>query len=99
MPADGIGAAAKIQDFGTCPADSSRTTLSGCRRARKRARCLFLALRVGSLRRTDSFAIEGIADIREALLPVGATRKTLSRHKREDFAAMHRRACVVDCGP
>jgi hypothetical protein len=44
LPADGIGAAAKIQDFGTYPADGSRTTLSGCRRARKRARCLFLAL-------------------------------------------------------
>ena len=35
-----------------------------------------LAHRVGSLRRTVSVAIEGIADIREALLPVGATRMT-----------------------
>jgi hypothetical protein len=89
MPADGIGAAAKIQDFGTCPADSSRTTLSGCRRARKRARCLFLALRVGSLSRTDSVAIEGIADIGEALLPVGATRLTLSGQSASKFAVMH----------
>jgi len=32
--------------------------------------------RVGLLRRTDSVAIEGIADIGEALLPVGATRMT-----------------------
>jgi hypothetical protein len=35
-----------------------------------------MALRVGSLRRTDSVAIEGIADIGEILLPVGATRMT-----------------------
>ena len=34
------------------------------------------------LRRTDSVAIEGIADIREALLPVGATRMTPLRHAR-----------------
>ena len=38
-----------------------------------------MALRVGSLRRTDSVAIEGIADIGEALLPVGATRMTRTR--------------------
>ena len=31
------------------------------------ARCLLLAHRVGSLRRTDSVAIEGIADIRRSL--------------------------------
>jgi hypothetical protein len=37
-------------------------------------------IRVGSLRRTDSVAIEGIADIGEALLPVGATRMTQLRH-------------------
>jgi hypothetical protein len=36
--------------------------------------CQLGAVRVGSLRRTDSVAIEGIADIGEALLPVGATR-------------------------
>jgi hypothetical protein len=35
-----------------------------------------MAHRVGSLRRTDSVAIEGIADINEALLAVGATRMT-----------------------
>ena len=35
-----------------------------------------MAHRVGLLRRTDSVAIEGIADIGEALLPVGATRMT-----------------------
>jgi hypothetical protein len=35
-----------------------------------------VAHRVGSLRRTDSVAIEGIADINEALLAVGATRMT-----------------------
>src|SRR5882757_2382635 len=39
------------------------------------------AHRVGSSRRTDSVAIEGIADIRQALLPVGATRLTQTRHE------------------
>jgi hypothetical protein len=39
-----------------------------------------MAHRVGSLRRTDSVAIEGIADIGEALLPVGATRMTRLGH-------------------
>jgi hypothetical protein len=45
-------------------------------------------IRVDSLRRTDSVAIEGIADIGEALLPVGATRMTQLRHGRlKTFAA------------
>jgi hypothetical protein len=45
-------------------------------------------IRVGSLRRTDSVAVEGIADIGEALLPVGATRMTHLRHGRlKTFAA------------
>jgi len=35
-----------------------------------------MAHRVGSLRRTNSVAIEGIADIGEALLPTGETRMT-----------------------
>ena len=39
-----------------------------------------MAHRVGLLRRTDSVAIEGIADIGEALLPVGATRMTRLGH-------------------
>ncbi|MGB8533471.1 MAG: hypothetical protein WCD64_19865, partial [Pseudolabrys sp.] len=43
------------------------------------------ALRVGSLRRTDSVAIEGIADIGEALLPVGATRMTRSGPRQPDL--------------
>jgi len=37
-----------------------------------------MAQSVGLLRRTDSVAIEGIADIGEALLPVGTTRMTLA---------------------
>jgi hypothetical protein len=38
------------------------------------------------LRRTDSVAIEGIADIGEALLPVGATRMTvISTDRRNTF--------------
>ena len=42
-----------------------------------------MAHRVGSLRRTDSVAIEGIADINEALLAVGATRMTRFGHRLE----------------
>jgi hypothetical protein len=40
--------------------------------------CRLLAHRVGSLRRTDLVAIEGIADIRRSLAAVGATRMTLA---------------------
>ena len=50
------------------------------------------AHRVGSLRRTDSVAIEGIADIGEALLPVGATRMTQLRHWPARLAVMHYRS-------
>jgi hypothetical protein len=45
--------------------------------------------RVGSLRRTDSVAIEGTADIGEASLPVGATRMTQPRHWAAQLAVMH----------
>ena len=45
-----------------------------------------MAHRVGLLRRTDSVAIEGIADIGEALLPVGATRLTPTRHQADGRA-------------
>ena len=42
-------------------------------------------IRVGSLRRT----VEGIADIREALLPVGATRMTRLGHESPHLDAPH----------
>jgi hypothetical protein len=47
--------------------------------------CRLLAHRVSLLRRTDSVAIEGIADIGEALLPVGATRMTRFGHGRRQL--------------
>jgi predicted HD phosphohydrolase len=47
-----------------------------------RGQCRVLAHRVGPLRRTDLVAIEVIADIGEALLPVGATLMTQSGHRR-----------------
>ena len=47
-----------------------------------------MAQSVGLLRRTDSVAIEGIADIGEALLPVEATRMTRSGHWTEGSSAL-----------
>jgi hypothetical protein len=54
-------------------------------------------IRVGLLRRTDSVAIEGIADIRRALLPVGATRMTHTGHSTINFAAPHGTVLAQRC--
>jgi len=40
------------------------------------------------LRRTESVAIEGIADVGEALLAIGATRMTPRRHSAINFAVV-----------
>ena len=56
---------------------------------------LLMAHRVGSLRRTESLAIEGIADIGEALLAVGAMRMTQVTHGRLKTFAAQKHCCSV----
>src|SRR6476661_2498987 len=55
-------------------------------------------IRVGSLRRTDSVAIQGIADIRRGLAARRSDANDPLCHSTINFAVMHTRVLAQRCG-